>query len=94
MPTCQFCGQGFTATRPDAKYCAGRCRLAAKRQRDRQRRVIQLQGFSHAELDEFEALAVTGRRKSQELIRQAYFKHGLVIARLVLQAVVTSARRE
>jgi hypothetical protein len=30
-PTCQRCGQVFTARRSDARYCSGRCRVAAHR---------------------------------------------------------------
>jgi hypothetical protein len=33
--TCQHCGGGFPMLRSDARYCSARCRVAAKRLRDR-----------------------------------------------------------
>ncbi len=33
---CEVCGQGFTATRKDAKTCSGKCKQVAYRRRKRE----------------------------------------------------------
>ena len=35
MKSCAYCGAEFTASKPEALYCSGRCRVAAYRARNR-----------------------------------------------------------
>lgn len=94
MAVCKFCGRGLTSHR--AQYCTERstCRVAAKRQRDRERRVLDLVGFSHYEADDFRALAVTYSSLAAQLIRTAYHKHGVTVARLMLRACRATWQRD
>jgi hypothetical protein len=85
MPTCGNCGRGFAAARPDAHFCSGRCRLAAKRKRDRQRRVLSLEGLSSVEQSDFTMLK-TWCPQAADLVRLVYQKHGREAARLTLRA--------
>ena len=71
MAVCEVCGQSFVAHRTDAKYCSGKCRVAAYRRRaaaDKRSREMMMTLEGYALIDKLRKIAPAAAASVEKLI--------------------------